>query len=1049
MHGGRNEAKKLSEQRDVLKYWRLIELFSPQTVPKPEPKNHIAPVVSWRPGRPLPWDVLPPATTNPTRPKVWQHTVYLGVYELEHIYRHLHEVFPAAADAYDERRDGLSACAALVIDGSGRVIDDSQILSSASWAIGRTSDAVPQSVWFDGFDDARDEFRSRTNEFLGEISTKRRITEDPRIDDELLISLRRIAHTTANIVPLENLARPEIYIKSNRVDEDKAADLPEFDFINSFYLDELGQVTSSAFGAGLDLYLTPDSDISSTARVDVRNDPEVVVTETAIEKLPHGRWPSDPKHPLSSSQQFAVNQALNTLGRSSGLMGVNGPPGTGKTTMLRDLVANNVVRRATVLAQMNSPEQAFSGQRHTWKSGNYTRSVRQLREDVTGFEMVVASSNNAAVANVSDELPRQDQIHEGWHRDACYFADLATSIATDGSEGASPSAQSWALISARLGNKSNRTKFKRAAWFGVDKSVRGLQDTLKMWESDPSTRPSWSDACERFRSSGNRVEGLQDAARRAGMRLERRSTLDVELQSTERQISHGSESILTIELHSAQAQGARAELQGLVAAQSNRRNRHMEVRPNWVESVFSGGRAARRWRRDLRPIDDALIDAETRLQELDVRLQSLAKERGDAVDYRNALYRRFSELQHERAALDKALVIDKQKYGACYPGDEWIDDLRQMELHGAWQEPELNTARADLFLAALHVQQAFLANVRDARKSLHAAFDVMTGDVPRDLAPEVRRSAWQMFFLVVPLVSTTFASVGRMLGNTGPEALGWLFIDEAGQAAPQEAVGAIWRSKRVLAVGDPMQLTPVVTIPSRAQHDLAAKFGISDTWIPSYTSVQKLADRVGRFGTTLTNGADPTWVSSPLRVHRRCDSPMFDVSNAIAYENMMIDGVHRSDSAIAAFSRIEPSVWLDVPSPVPGSHLQRAEIELLRHRIDHLLELGLDCKDIIAISPFRAVARELEQVADDYPGMRGGTIHTAQGREASVVFLVLGGDPQKTGAKSWASSTPNLVNVANSRAQRRLYVIGDKASWQSWPNFSALAEMLEPVSAQH
>lgn len=1032
-----------------MKYWRLIELFSPQTVPKPDPRNHISPVVSWRPGRPLPWDVLPPATMNPTRPKVWQHTIYLGVYELEHVYRHLHEVFPAAADAYDERRDGLSACAALVIDESGHVIGESTILSSASWAVGRISDALPQSVWFDGFDDALDEFRLRTNEFLGQISTERRTTEGPRIDDELLISLRRIAHATADIVPLQDLAKSEIYIKSNRVDKDKAADLPEFDFINSFYLDELGRVTNSAFGAGLDLYLTPDSDIHSTARVDVRKNPQVVVTGTDIEQLPHGRWPSDPTHPLSSSQQFAVNQALNTLGRSSGLMGVNGPPGTGKTTMLRDLVANNVVRRATVLAQMKSPEQAFSGQRHTWKSGNYTRSVRQLAEDVTGFEMVVASSNNAAVANVSDELPRMDQIHEGWHLDAHYFPDLATSIAAHSSEGDSTSAQSWALISARLGNKSNRSKFKSAAWFGVDKSVRGLQDTLKMWESDPSTRPSWSDTCEHFRILGNRVEGLQNAARKAGMRLERRSTLDVDLQSTERQIFYKSESIVAIELQSAQAQDERASLQGLYAARSNRRSRHMEARPNWLESMLSCGRAARRWRHDLRPIDDDLIDAETRLHELDVRLQVLSEAQSDAVYARNSLYRRHSELLTERMVLDEALAIDKQKYGACYPGSEWIDNPRQMELHGAWQEPELNTARADLFLAALQVQQAFLANARDARKSLHAAFDVMSGDCPRDLAPEVRRSAWQMFFLVVPLVSTTFASVGRMLGNTGPEALGWLFIDEAGQAAPQEAVGAIWRSKRVLAVGDPMQLTPVVTIPSRAQHDLAATFRISDTWIPSYTSVQKLADRTGRFGTTLSNGPDPTWVSSPLRVHRRCDSPMFDVSNAIAYENMMIDGVHRSDSAIAAFSRIEPSGWLDVPSPVPGSHLQRAEIELLRDRIDHLLELGLKCEDIIAISPFRAVARELEQVADDYPGMRGGTIHTAQGREASVVFLVLGGDPQKTGAKSWASSTPNLVNVANSRAKRRLYVIGDKASWQPWPNFSALAEMLERDSAQH
>ena len=53
--------------------------------------------------------------------------------------------------------------------------------------------------------------------------------------------------------------------------------------------------------------------------------------------------------------------------------------------------------------------------------------------------------------------------------------------------------------------------------------------------------------------------------------------------------------------------------------------------------------------------------------------------------------------------------------------------------------------------------------------------------------------------------------------------------------------------------------------------------------------------------------------------------------------------------------------------------------------------------------------------------------------------MVLGADRQHLGPAQWASSKPNLLNVAVTRAKRRFFVLGDKALWGKMPYFSEAA----------
>ncbi len=88
------------------------------------------------------------------------------------------------------------------------------------------------------------------------------------------------------------------------------------------------------------------------ARIDVDGDLARVREALHPGRMPAGRWPAGAEHDLALGQQLAVNLALDPDGPA--IVAVNGPPGTGKTTMLRDLIAGLVTERARALAQLSN-----------------------------------------------------------------------------------------------------------------------------------------------------------------------------------------------------------------------------------------------------------------------------------------------------------------------------------------------------------------------------------------------------------------------------------------------------------------------------------------------------------------------------------------------------------------------------------------------------------------------------------------------------------------------------------------------------------------------
>jgi len=223
---------------------------------------------------------------------------------------------------------------------------------------------------------------------------------------------------------------------------------------------------------------------------------------------------------------------------------------------------------------------------------------------------------------------------------------------------------------------------------------------------------------------------------------------------------------------------------------------------------------------------------------------------------------------------------------------------------------------------------------------------------------------------------------------------------------------------------------------------LAETFNLDQTdWFAPDASVKTLADRAGAYRAQFKTTDGLRDVGLPLLVHRRCESPMFEISNHMAYDGVMVSRVPASDGGLVR-AALGPSKWFDVQSPAQTKYAPM-EGDALVTILHTLAGSGVTADKIFIITPFRIVALELRRRLSREQGLLStlritakafrqqiGTVHTFQGKEADTVFFVLGAPvTTQAGARRWAGSQPNIVNVAVSRAKRNFYVIGSHTAW--------------------
>lgn len=422
-----------------------------------------------------------------------------------------------------------------------------------------------------------------------------------------------------------------------------------------------------------------------------------------------------------------------------------------------------------------------------------------------------------------------------------------------------------------------------------------------------------------------------------------------------------------------------------------------------------------------------------------------------------SLLKEYAQFQNRAAACHDAVVNGKAHQELAnyliseyaidpqnLPGPDFTN-LSSTVIHRMtpYSSEKVNTLRSNIFLRSLELHEwAIRANPRYFQSNLSMFVDLVANKHLDKINEHIAATLWNTFFFCIPVVSVTLASLARQFSKLQAGFIGWLLLDEAGQAALPSVCGALWRSKRSILIGDTLQIPPVVTIPEALGRLLQQPYGIFDqTWSPICQSAQSLADRVTLIGAWLdptktanTNQNQPTWTGIPLRAHRRCDEPMFSIANTIAYNNQMV----QVTSAMPAYDA-PPSSWIHVEGYTNDGHTIAEELDA----VEALLQQLVNCPGkIFIISPFRTIAEACKERFTQKNKIDCGTIHTFQGREVENVLLVLGTLPANLKARQWVAATPNILNVAITRARRRLYVIGNRRIWSAHRYFDHLAKSL-------
>lgn len=328
---------------------------------------------------------------------------------------------------------------------------------------------------------------------------------------------------------------------------------------------------------------------------------------------------------------------------------------------------------------------------------------------------------------------------------------------------------------------------------------------------------------------------------------------------------------------------------------------------------------------------------------------------------------------------------------------------------------------------------------------------------PRKIANRLRRYAKitpcmvSTFYMIPSLLTAYEMKDGTWKNIPLFEEIDLLIVDEVGQALPEVSAASFAFAKKAIIVGDTDQIEPVWSVPVGVDRSNLVAFDLlrdeahyDEFWLESGLmasngNVMRVAQRQ-----TAYHQFEQLQRGLYLTEHRRCYDNIIGYCNDLIYQGVLEAkrGNPKKNVPWGEMSFVEGSSH---SAKFGGSRGNLGEAEVIanwltnnfarivayaREQDDTLIQCDdavVFQKSIGVVTPFSKQAQLIRQKSKDsnLPSFTVGTVHSLQGDEKLIVLFssVYGLNDRNIG--KFYDAKPNMLNVAVSRAKDSFIVFGD------------------------